>query len=97
MADLEFVTEHYPDDFTEVIEIAPVVVDPCERFDMPLLTTQTSYLGCINISLSPGAIDAQPYRDFYLRRWTRLSSGCDSYTMPVGPSSSRSPMAGCAV
>ena len=30
MADLEFVTEHYPDDFTEVIEIAPVVVDPCE-------------------------------------------------------------------
>ena len=32
MADLEFVTEHYPDDFTEVIEIAPVVVDPCEWF-----------------------------------------------------------------
>lgn len=39
----------------------------CARFDMPLLTTQTSYLGCLNISLSPGAIDAQPYRDFYLR------------------------------
>ncbi|MEI2733653.1 MAG: MBL fold metallo-hydrolase [Rhodoblastus sp.] len=39
----------------------------CERFDMPLLTTQTSYLGCLNISLSPGALDAKPYRDFYLR------------------------------
>ncbi len=30
VADLDFVTQHYPDDFTEVIEIAPVVVDPCE-------------------------------------------------------------------
>ncbi|MCC2110732.1 MAG: MBL fold metallo-hydrolase, partial [Hyphomicrobiales bacterium] len=39
----------------------------CERFDMPLLTTQTAYLGCLNISLSPGALDAKPYRDFYLR------------------------------
>ena len=39
----------------------------CERFDIPLLTTQTSYLGCLNISLSPGALDAKPYRDFYLR------------------------------
>lgn len=38
-----------------------------ERFDLPLLTSQTSYLGCLNISLSPGAIDAAPYRDFYLR------------------------------
>ena len=32
-----------------------------------LLTTQTSYLSCANISLSPGALDAKPYRDFYLR------------------------------
>jgi glyoxylase-like metal-dependent hydrolase (beta-lactamase superfamily II) len=38
-----------------------------ERFDLPLLTTQTTYLGCLNISLSPGALDAKPYRDFYLR------------------------------
>ena len=38
----------------------------CGRFDIPLLTTQTSYLGCLNISLSPGALDAKPYRDFYL-------------------------------
>lgn len=39
----------------------------CQRFDLPLLTSQTSYLGCLNISLSPGALDAKPYRDFYLR------------------------------
>lgn len=39
----------------------------CERFNLPLLTSQTSYLGCLNISLSPGALDAKPYRDFYLR------------------------------
>jgi len=38
-----------------------------ERFELPLLTSQTSYLGCLNISLSPGALDAKPYRDFYLR------------------------------
>jgi glyoxylase-like metal-dependent hydrolase (beta-lactamase superfamily II) len=38
----------------------------CRRFDLPLLTSQNSYLGCWNISLSPGALDAKPYRDFYL-------------------------------
>lgn len=30
IADLNFVTAHHPNDFTEVIEPAPVVVDPCE-------------------------------------------------------------------
>jgi glyoxylase-like metal-dependent hydrolase (beta-lactamase superfamily II) len=39
----------------------------CERFELPLLTSQTSYLSCQNISLRPGALDAKPYRDFYLR------------------------------
>jgi glyoxylase-like metal-dependent hydrolase (beta-lactamase superfamily II) len=39
----------------------------CERFGLPLSTSQTSYLACANISLSPGALDAKPYRDFYLR------------------------------
>jgi glyoxylase-like metal-dependent hydrolase (beta-lactamase superfamily II) len=39
----------------------------CEKLDIPLLTSQTSYLGCINISLRPGALDAKPYRDFYER------------------------------
>ena len=39
----------------------------CERHGLPLLTSQTSYLGCLNISLSPGALDAKTYREFYLR------------------------------
>jgi hypothetical protein len=32
-----------------------------------ILTFIASHLGCLNISLSPGALDAKPYRDFYLR------------------------------
>jgi glyoxylase-like metal-dependent hydrolase (beta-lactamase superfamily II) len=39
----------------------------CDKFELPLLTSQTCYLGCLNISLSPGAMDAKVYRDFYLR------------------------------
>jgi glyoxylase-like metal-dependent hydrolase (beta-lactamase superfamily II) len=39
----------------------------CEQFSLPLLTSQTSYLACLNVSLSPGALDAKIYRDFYLR------------------------------
>lgn len=39
----------------------------CERFSVPLLTSQTSYLGCINISLDPGALEAHLYREFYRR------------------------------
>jgi len=39
----------------------------CQRCDVPMLTSQTSYLSCLNISLSPGALDAEPYRQFYLR------------------------------
>ena len=30
VADLDFVTAHHANDFTEVIETAPVVADPCE-------------------------------------------------------------------
>lgn len=30
VADLDFVTQHYPGDFTEVQDVSPVVVDPCE-------------------------------------------------------------------
>lgn len=37
-----------------------------ERFEIPLVTSQTSYLSCLNISLSPNALDAKLYRDFYL-------------------------------
>lgn len=39
----------------------------CDRFNAPLLTSQTSYLGCLNISLDPGAFEAQHYYDFYRR------------------------------
>ncbi|RDV01983.1 MBL fold metallo-hydrolase [Undibacter mobilis] len=39
----------------------------CQEFGIPLLTSQTSYLGCVNISLSQAALEAKPYRDFYLR------------------------------
>ena len=46
----------------------------CEEFGIPLLTSQTSYLGCINISLSPTALEAKPYREFY------LSHGMDDET-----------------
>ena len=37
----------------------------CERFEIPLLTSQTTLLGCQNVSLSPGSFNAKPYRDFY--------------------------------
>lgn len=37
----------------------------CERFGAPLLASQTCYLGCLNISLDPGALEAQLYREFY--------------------------------
>ena len=39
----------------------------CKRFDLPLYTSQTSYLTSINISLRPGALEAPAYREFYLR------------------------------
>jgi len=39
----------------------------CERHDMPLLTSQTGYLGCINISLSPNRMAEKTYQDFYRR------------------------------
>lgn len=39
----------------------------CETFGIPLLTTQTCYLGCANISLSPGALEAPVYAQTYRR------------------------------
>ena len=42
----------------------------CERVDAPLLTGQLSYLSTTNISLSPGALEAKPYHDFYLKNGT---------------------------
>ncbi len=54
------VTHHHPDH----IGLAGWL---CERFALPLATSETSYLFCQNVSLRPGALDAKPYRDFYLR------------------------------
>jgi glyoxylase-like metal-dependent hydrolase (beta-lactamase superfamily II) len=54
------VTHHHPDH----IGLAGWL---CERFSLPLLTSETSYLLCQNVSLSPGALDTKPYREFYLR------------------------------
>jgi glyoxylase-like metal-dependent hydrolase (beta-lactamase superfamily II) len=38
-----------------------------EKCDIPLLTSQTAYIECLNLSLAPGKLQAPVYRDFYLR------------------------------
>jgi glyoxylase-like metal-dependent hydrolase (beta-lactamase superfamily II) len=38
-----------------------------ERFGVPLLTSQTAYLECLNLILAPGKLQAPVYRNFYLR------------------------------
>jgi glyoxylase-like metal-dependent hydrolase (beta-lactamase superfamily II) len=38
-----------------------------EEFDIPLLTSQTAYIECLNLSLAPGKLQAPVYRNFYLR------------------------------
>jgi glyoxylase-like metal-dependent hydrolase (beta-lactamase superfamily II) len=38
----------------------------CERFDLPLLASQTEYLDALRVRLDPGALNAEPYRSFYL-------------------------------
>jgi glyoxylase-like metal-dependent hydrolase (beta-lactamase superfamily II) len=37
----------------------------CERFDLPLLMSQTEYLVSLTIHIDPGALNAEPYRSFY--------------------------------
>src|SRR5690606_30954326 len=61
------VTHHHPDH----IGLAGWL---CERFGAELLTSQTGYLGCINISLDPGAFEAQHYHDFYRRHGMSLET-----------------------
>jgi glyoxylase-like metal-dependent hydrolase (beta-lactamase superfamily II) len=38
-----------------------------ERFDIPLFTSQTAYIECLNLSLAPGRLQALVYRNFYRR------------------------------
>lgn len=37
----------------------------CRRLGVPLLTSQTTYLNCINISLDPGSLETESSHDFY--------------------------------
>ena len=37
------------------------------RLDIPLATSQTAYIECLNLSLAPGKLRAPVYREFYLR------------------------------
>jgi glyoxylase-like metal-dependent hydrolase (beta-lactamase superfamily II) len=37
----------------------------CDRFDLPLLMSQTEYLVSLAIHLDPGALNAEPYLSFY--------------------------------
>jgi glyoxylase-like metal-dependent hydrolase (beta-lactamase superfamily II) len=46
----------------------------CRKFDAPLLTAQSSYLGCLNVALRPGNLTEGPYRDFYLRNGFDLAT-----------------------
>jgi glyoxylase-like metal-dependent hydrolase (beta-lactamase superfamily II) len=39
----------------------------CRRFGMTLWTSMTTWLGCLNVSLGPGELDAPHFREFYLR------------------------------
>lgn len=52
------VTHHHPDH----IGLAGWL---CSEFDIPLLTSQTGFLACNNISLSPNALGADAFRAFY--------------------------------
>lgn len=38
-----------------------------ERFDIPLVASQTAYLDCLTISLDPGRLEGKVYTDFYHR------------------------------
>ena len=63
----------------------------CEKHGLELLTSQTCYLGCINISLSPNALEAEPYQKFYLKhgmpadRARRVSTNGHAYLRMVTP------------
>jgi glyoxylase-like metal-dependent hydrolase (beta-lactamase superfamily II) len=39
----------------------------CRRLDLELYASQTEYLDTLTICLDPGALNAEPYRGFYLR------------------------------
>ena len=54
-----------------------------EKFDIPLLTSQTAYIECLNLSLAPGKLQAPIYRNFYLPQ--RPRRGHDRADRDDGP------------
>ena len=74
VADLAFVTAHYPGDFTEVAETAPpVVVDPCEWLidHMPLLDRFGPAIR--HLFLKSQDVDVVALRlDYFARKWLDL-------------------------
>jgi glyoxylase-like metal-dependent hydrolase (beta-lactamase superfamily II) len=63
----------------------------CARFNVPMLTTQTAYLGCLNVALRPGNLLAEPYRGFYLtngfdvQAMEKISTEGHDYMWKVAP------------
>jgi len=39
----------------------------CERYDIPLVTTQSAYLGCLNVALRPGTVVGEAYASFFVK------------------------------
>ncbi|WP_319824704.1 MBL fold metallo-hydrolase [Thalassovita sp.] len=54
------VTHHHPDH----IGLAGWL---CERLDIPMLTSRTSFLSCMMFAHSPAVMEATPYSEFYAR------------------------------
>lgn len=54
----------------------------CETFDMPLLTSLSTWYGCLNISLNPNVTNARNFHDHYLRHG--LDEGTTEIVMTQG-------------
>jgi len=63
----------------------------CRKFDAPMLTAQSSYLGCLNVALRPGTLTDGPYQDFYLhhgfdrRAMEQINTEGHAYLWKVAP------------
>ena len=57
------ITHHHPDH----IGLAGWL---CRRAEIPLLTSQTAYLACANLSLAPGSPQDRQFHDFYINHGT---------------------------
>ncbi|MEX2519997.1 MAG: MBL fold metallo-hydrolase [Paracoccaceae bacterium] len=63
----------------------------CAEYDLPLLTSQSTYLGCLNISLDPRSLESGQYREFYVQHGmseeaaARVSTQGHNYLRMVDP------------